>query len=68
MNLHINDFQQGYIEYMQLCWASSNKRGAKMPANTCKIIIRNADQSTINKGVSCTSDVELHIFMLTCPR
>ena len=44
------------------------KRGVKMPLNTCKVIIRNDSQATTSKGVSCTNDAELHIFMLTCPR
>jgi len=44
------------------------KRGDKMPLNTCKVIIRNANQSTTSKGVSCTNDIELHVLMLTCPR
>ena len=39
-----------------------------MPLNTCKIIIKNDNQSTISKGILCTNDVELHVLMLTCPR
>ena len=40
----------------------------KMSVNTCKVIIRNANQPTTSNGVSCTKDIELYIFMLTCPR
>jgi len=36
--------------------------------NTCKPIIRNTDQETASDGVSRTTDIELHICALTCPR
>ncbi len=53
---------------MPFGWAGSVKEADKMPLNTCRVIIRNANQSTTSKGVLCTSDVELHVLMLTCPR
>ena len=68
MNLHINDYQQSYIEYMIFMWANSNKKVVKMAVNTRKIIMTSGSQSTTNKVILCTNDVELHILMLTCPR
>jgi hypothetical protein len=68
MKLHINDYQQSYIEYMPFMWANSNQKVVKMAVDTRKIIMTCGNQSTTNKGVLCTSDVELHILMLTCPR
>jgi len=53
---------------MLFVWANSSKKGIKMAANTCKIIMARGNQSATTKGVSCTSDVELHIFLLTCAR
>ncbi len=68
MKLHINDYQQSYIEYMLFQWANTNKKGVKMPLNTCKVIMTSAKQSTTSNGISCTSDIELYILMLICPR
>ncbi len=39
-----------------------------MPLNTCKIVVKNDNQIITSKGVLCTNDTELHVFMLTCPR
>ena len=36
-----------------------------MPQNTCKIVIKDDNTTTVSKGVFSTSDVELHILMLT---
>jgi hypothetical protein len=66
--LHINDFQQSYIEYMLFDRLAPEKDADRMPLNTCKVIIKNDNQATTSKGVLCTNDVELHISMLTCPR
>jgi len=44
------------------------RKVVKMAVNTCKIIVTHGKQSTTAKSVLCTSDVELHILMLTCPR
>jgi len=68
MKLHINDYQQSYIEYVLFMWANTNKKGVKMPLNTCKVIIKGAKQSTTSNGVFCTSDIELYVHMLNCPR
>ena len=53
---------------MPFMWANSNQESGKMAVNTRKIIMTCGNQSTTNKGVLCTSDVELHILMLICPR
>ncbi len=39
-----------------------------MPLNTCKILVKRANQATTSKGILCTSDIELHVLMLTYPR
>ncbi len=59
MNGHINDYEQSYIEYMAFNRANLIEIVLKMTLNTCKVIIRNADQTTIIKGVLCASDTEL---------
>ncbi len=47
------------------CWvAQSIKEETLLPLNTCKTTITKDNQTTVSKGVSCTSDVELHIDML----
>ena len=53
---------------MPFVWASLQKRVDKMSLNTCKIILENAEQKTTTKGVSCTTDIELYVFILTHPR
>jgi hypothetical protein len=53
---------------MILDGATCEKVVDNMSLNTCKVIIKNTDQPIVSKGVSCTKDVELYIFMLTCPR
>jgi hypothetical protein len=67
-DLHINDFQQSYIEYMLFGVLTPAKGAGKMSLNTCKVIIKNNDRTAVSRGVLCTSDIELHISMLTCPR
>jgi hypothetical protein len=68
MNLHINDFQHGYIDYMHFGVAQSEKEGTPLPLNTCQAIIVKGNQTTTTKGVHSTTDVELHVQMLTCAR
>ncbi len=41
------------------------KAGSKMSENTCKVVIQNGKETTTSQGVLCTTDVDLHIFMLT---
>ncbi len=57
MNGHINDYEQSYIEYMPFNRANLLELVVKMTLNTCKVIIRNADQTTMIKGVSYTIDM-----------
>ncbi len=41
---------------------------AKMPLNTCKVIIQNDKEVVASRGVLCTNDVDLHISILTRSR
>jgi hypothetical protein len=45
-----------------------DKEVKTMSINTCKIILKNAEQTTTTHGVACTKDIELYISMLVCPR
>jgi hypothetical protein len=68
MNLHINDFRHDYIDYMHLGVAHSGKEVTPLPLNTCQAIVKKDNQTTVTKGVLCTTDIELHVQMLTCAR
>jgi hypothetical protein len=68
MNLHINDFQHSYIDYMLFWLAHSEKEGTPLPLNICQAIIVKDNQTTTTKGVHSTNDVELHVQILTCAR
>jgi hypothetical protein len=39
-----------------------------MPINSCKIIIKSSDQKTATSGVAYTTDIDLYISLLNCPR
>ena len=39
-----------------------------MAQNTCKARIKVGEQIVMSNAVLCTKDVDLHIFLLTCPR
>ena len=49
-------------------WANPNQKVVKMAVDTRKTIMTCGNRSTTTKGILCTSDVELHILMFTCPR
>ena len=39
--------------------------GSKMSENSCKVVIREGKETTASQAVFSTTDVDLHIFMLT---
>ena len=36
-----------------------------MSQNTCRVVIRKEKATTMSKGIFCTADIDLHVFMLT---
>jgi hypothetical protein len=53
---------------MLLDGTQHKQEGKKMTINSCKVIIKNPKQTTTTNGVAYTSDVELYISLLDCPR
>ncbi len=39
-----------------------------MSINSCKVILKNDRQTVTSSGVACTTDIELYIALLSCPR